>query len=104
MAMANAEAPLRHLPKLQRMPIRAARERLGALVDRVASGSYVLICRRSTPLAVLLPAGDFDLLAETVRREEELAAILRGRGYDVEPWTTPTVLEVVTRVLDGGQG
>lgn len=91
------------LPKPQRIPIRAARERFGALVDRVAGGTYVLICRRSTPLAVLVPADDFDRLAESLRQEEELAAILRGRGFDVEAWSTPTVLEVVTRLLQDSQ-
>ena len=40
---------------LERMAIRRVREGFGALVDTVASGRRIVVCRRSTPLAVLLP-------------------------------------------------
>jgi prevent-host-death family protein len=86
-------------PKLQPMAIRAARGRFGELIDRVARGGYFLILRHSSPLAVLLPAPDYERLAEVGRRDQELAAILRGHGYEVAPWTTATVLETVTRIL-----
>jgi len=86
-------------PALQPMAIRAARGRFGELVDRVARGGYFLILRHSSPLAVLLPAKDYEELAEVSRRDRELAAVLRGHGYEVAPWSTTTVLEVVARIL-----
>lgn len=87
-------------PRPQPMPIRAARARFGELIDRVASGRYFLILRHSEPLAILLPATDYERLAETSRRDRELAAVLKGHGYEVAPWTTPNVLEVVARILE----
>ncbi len=86
-------------PPLEPMAIRAARARFGELVDRVARGGYFLILRHSSPLAVLLPASDYERLAEVSRRDQELAAVLRGHGYEVTPWSTATVLEVVARIL-----
>ena len=83
---------------LERMAIRTARERFGALVDRVADGSRVLVCRRSTPMAVLLPRGDYDRLVELARRDEQLAAVLRGRGLHVDPWTTTNLVEALASV------
>lgn len=81
--------------------IRTARERFGSLVDRVAQGYPVLICRRSTPLAVLLPAAQYEE-PETVRREQSLAAILRARGIALDGWTTAGVLEAVAQLLEEG--
>lgn len=83
---------------LQRMPIRAARASFGALVDRVADGTRVLVCRRSTPLAVLLPKSDYYELAELAARDEQLAAALRGLGAGVDPWMTPNIVEAVVRL------
>lgn len=93
--------PLMNLPTPTPIGIRRARADFGGLVDRVADGEYVLICRRSTPLAVLLPAIDLESFKELVRREQELEAVLRGRGYIVRPWTTPKILETLTKL--GGQ-
>ena len=82
------------------MSIRAARDRFHALVGEISAGGHVLICRRSAPLAVLVSAADYDQMAEAVRRDEGLAAVMRGRGVSVEPWTTPKVLEAVARLLE----
>lgn len=83
---------------LERMPIRAARASFGELVDRVAAGSRVVVCRRSTALAVLLPKRDYEVLAELAARDEQIGAVLRGLGVDVEPWTTPNVVEALVRL------
>lgn len=93
--------PRMNLPTPTPIGIRRARADFGGLVDRVADGEYALICRRSTPLAVLLPAIDLESFKELVRREQELEAVLRGRGYVVRPWTTPKILETLTKL--GGQ-
>lgn len=103
MAIPYTDPTMGELLRPQRMSIRAARERFGALVDRVASGTCVRLCRRLTPLAVMIPADDCDRVAETCRGEKELAASRRGRGLDVEPWTESSVMEGVMR-LDGRQG
>lgn len=87
-----------NLPTPTPIGIRRARADFGGLVDRVADGEYALICRRSTPLAVLLPAIDLESFKELVRREQELDAVLRGRGYVVRPWTTPKILEALTKL------
>ena len=93
--------PLGELRKPQPISINAARGRFGTLVDEVAEGGAALICRRSTPLAVLMPATQYEELAETVRRDQSLAAVLRARGVDVEGWTTAGVLEAVVRLIEG---
>lgn len=90
-----------NLPTPAPIGIRRARADFGGLVDRVADGEYVLICRRSTPLAVLVPAIDLEGFRELIRREQELEAVPRGRGYVVRPWTTPKILETLTKL--GGQ-
>jgi len=100
MTEANAREAM-ELPVPEPISIRAAKDQFHSLVSGVADGSYVLICRHSTPLAVLVPAGDFDRIAEAVRRDQGLAAVLRGRGLAVELWTTPKVLEVVLRLVEG---
>ena len=95
--------PIDGLAKPQPIPIRTAREIFSRLVDRVAGGEPVLICRRSTPLAVLLGAAQYEELAETVRRDQSLAAILRARGIALDSWTTSGVLEAVARLIEGGR-
>ena len=92
------------LPKPDPISIRTARGRFGSLVDKVADeGRPALICRRTTPLAVLLPAAQYEELAETVRRDQSLAAVFRARGIAVEAWTTAGVLEAVVRLIEGPQ-
>lgn len=92
------------LPKPDPISIRTARGRFGSLVDQVAGeGRPALICRRTTPLAVLLPAAQYEELAETVRRDQSLAAVFRARGIAVEAWTTAGVLEAVVRLIEGPQ-
>ena len=103
MANRRRSVPISELPQPEPIAIRTARGRFGALVDRVAEGQPVLICRRSMPLAVLVPAGQYEELVETVRREQSLAAVLRARGVEVGPWTTAGVLEAVVRLLEGGR-
>lgn len=83
---------------LERMAIRRVRESFGAVVDTVASGRRILVCRRSTPLAVLLPKSDYTALAELEQRDEQLAAVLRGRGVRVDPWTTTNLIEALAKV------
>jgi prevent-host-death family protein len=93
---------MEELPKPQPISIRTARGRFGSLVDEVAAeGRPALICRRTTPLAVLLPADKYEELAETVRRDQSLAAIFRARGIAVDAWTTAGVLEAVVRLIEG---
>ena len=87
--------PMEDLPKPDPISIRTARGRFGSLVDKVG--------RRTTPLAVLLPAAQYEELAETVRRDQSLAAVLRARGIAVEAWTTAGVLEAVVRLIEGPQ-
>jgi prevent-host-death family protein len=89
--------------KPEPISIRAARGRLGALVDEVAGGRSALICRRSMPLAVLLPTTEYEELIETLRRDQSLAAVLRARGVSLPSWTTTEVLEVIIRLLDEGR-
>lgn len=90
-------------PKPEPISIKAARARFGSFVDHVAEGHPALICRKSTPLAVLVPAAQYEELVETVRRDQSLAAILRARGVSVETWTTTSVLEAVVRLLEEGR-
>ena len=93
---------MEELPKPEPISIRTARGHFGSLVDEVAGdGPPALICRRSTPLAVLLPVVQYEELAETVRRDQSLAAIFRARGIPVETWTTAGVLEAVVRLIEG---
>ena len=95
--------PLDDLAVPEPVSIRAARERLGSLVDEVAAGRPALICRRSRPLAVLVAASRYEELLETVRRDVSLAAILRARGLPIDQWTTPGALEAVARLLQEGR-
>jgi prevent-host-death family protein len=93
---------MEELPKPEPISIRNARGRFGTLLDAVAGdGRPALICRRSKPLAVLLPAAQYEELAETVRRDQSLAAIFRARGIAVNTWTTAGVLEAVVRLIEG---
>lgn len=92
--------PLDELKIPTSISIRTARENLGSLVDEVADGSPALICRRSTPVAVLLPATQYEDLAEMVRRERSLAAILRASGVQVGTWSTAEILAAVVRLLE----
>lgn len=79
--------------------IRAAKSNFSALLDEVAAGEHVLVCRRSKPLAALIPAGDLDQLRELANRDAQLAAVLRARGHDIEPWGTARVIEIIVTHL-----
>mgnify|MGYP000064712156 CR=1 FL=1 len=100
----TSTSPMRELPRPRPISIHAARGRFGSLVDEVADGGAMLICRRSTPMAVLLPAVQYEELAETVRRDQSLAAVLRARGVEFDSWTTASVLEAIVRLIEGGRG
>ncbi len=90
------------LLEAESMGIRAARARFGPLVDRVAAEGYpVIICRRGEPLVALIPVRDLQRLQELERRDRDLAAVLRGRGFRIDPWTTATALEAVTNLVGG---
>jgi len=78
--------------------IRRAIRELPALVDQVVEGEPVVISRRGRPLAALISKADYERLQELERRDEGLQAILRGQGIRILPWTTPKILEVLTRL------
>lgn len=86
-------------PAARRIGLRAVRSGLGGILEDVAAGERVVVCRRTKPLAVLIPMQDLQRLYELTRRDAELAAVLRGRGHVVDPWTTPEILEVVVSYL-----
>lgn len=98
--MQTEDSPLGELTRPEPISIRAARSRFGALVDQVAEGHPALICRRTAPLAVLLSSDRYEELEEAVRRDQNLAAILRAHGIVVEGWTTASVLEAIARLLE----
>lgn len=89
--------------KPEPISIKAARACFGSFVDHVVEGHPALICRRSTPLAVLLPATEYEELIEAVRGDQSLAAILGARGAALDCWTTTGVLEAVVRLLEEGR-
>lgn len=91
---------IEELPRPEPISIRAARDRFGTLVDQVAGGASALICRKSTPMAVLLPAARYEELAETVRRDQSLVAVLRARGLTAERWTSAAILEAVVQLIE----
>jgi prevent-host-death family protein len=92
------------LPKPRSVGTRAAKESFSTLLDEVAAGEHALIYRRSRAVAALIPVGDLERLQELARRDEELAAILRARGHQVNPWGSPGILSVLVthlRPLEG---
>jgi prevent-host-death family protein len=87
-----------HSRQAEPVEIRQLRADLSNLVDRASQGGATVICRRSTPLAALISAADYECFQELLRRDEGLKAVLRGNGVRVSPWTTPKILEVLTRM------
>ena len=78
--------------------LRQAKAELSSLVDHVAAGAQVVISRRGRPLAALISATDLERFKELERRDDGLRAIFRGNGVRIVPWTTPKILEVLTRL------
>lgn len=78
--------------------IRRAVRELPSLIDQVAGGAQVLISRRGRPLAALISTADFERLRELERRDQGLQAVFKGQGIRIFPWTTPKILEVLTRL------
>ena len=78
--------------------LRQAKAELSRLVDDAAAGSSVMISRRGRPLAALISAAELERFRELERRDDGLQAVLRGQGLRVVPWTTPKILEVLTRL------
>lgn len=70
-------------PETNRMGIKAARATFSSLVNKVATGDHVLICRHSRPIAALIPVSDLKLLKDLAKRYPELANFFRVRGYEV---------------------
>lgn len=92
--------PLPASPPPRSLGIRAAKASLSTVLDEVAAGSHVLLCRRAKPVAVLIPPQDLERFRELVRRDEELAAVLRARGHHVDQWTTAALIEVIVSYLE----
>lgn len=92
--------PSGSLPPLRSLGIRAAKASFSGLLDEVEAGTHVLLCRRSKPVAALIPPVDLERFRELLRREEELGAVLRARGHAVEPLTTAQLIEVMVSHLD----
>ena len=86
---ANAAAPV---------GLRQAKAELSRLVDVAASGSSVVISRRGQPLAALISSEELERFRELERRDDGLRAVFRGQGLPVVPWSTPKILEVLTRL------
>lgn len=55
---------MEEVPKPEPIAIWALRGRFGTLVDEVAEGHPASICRRSSPLAPLLPAAQHEELSD----------------------------------------
>lgn len=87
------------LPPPRTVGIRAVKDNFSALLNEVAAGDHVLVCRRSKPLAALIPLADLDRLGDLVLRDEELAALLGRLGHRVEPWSTARLIEVIVSHL-----
>ncbi len=81
--------------------LRQAKAELSRLVDAAAGGSSVVISRRGRPLAALISSEDLDRFRELQSRDEGLQAIFLGQGLQVTPWSTPKILEVLTRLAAG---
>ncbi len=86
------------LPEPVPVGIRRASRELPTLVDLAADGSSVLISRRGRPLAALISTADYERLQELERRDQGLQAVFRGHGIRIAPWTTPKILEALTRL------
>ncbi len=86
------------LPDAAPVGIRRASRELPSLVNQASGGSRVLISRRGRPLAALISTADYERLQELERRDEGLQAVFRGQGIRIFPWTTPKILEVLTRL------
>lgn len=78
--------------------LRRAKAELSRLVDDAAAGSPVVISRRGRPLAALISATELERFRELERRDDGLQAVFRGQGLRIVPWTTPKILEVLTRL------
>lgn len=78
--------------------LRRARAELSHLVDDVAEGAPVMISRRGRPLAALISATDLERFRELERRDDGLRAVFRGQGLRIVPWTTPKIIEMLTRL------
>ena len=91
-------APLETAGQLSPVGLRQAKAELSSLVDDVAAGAQVVISRRGRPLAALISASDLERFKELERRDDGLRAIFRGNGVRITPWTTPKILEVLTRL------
>ena len=66
-----------------------AKNRLGALLDRVEAGEEVLITRHGRPVARLIPSGRADKQAiarQAVERILERAKLLTGPKISWEEW------------------
>lgn len=74
-------------PEPNRLGIKAARATFSSLVNKVATGDHVLICRHSRPIAALIPVSDVKLLKDLARRYPEVADLLRVRGYELDVQT-----------------
>jgi antitoxin (DNA-binding transcriptional repressor) of toxin-antitoxin stability system len=83
--------------RLERIALRRDRETFGRLLDNVASGRLILVCRRSTPLAVVLPKDHCRTLVEVGQRDRHLA-VLRGRGVLIVPRSTTNLTEARANV------
>jgi prevent-host-death family protein len=87
------------LPQPRPVGVRAAKESFSTLLEEVAAGGHALIYRRSRPVAALIPVSDLERLQELARRDEELGAVIRARGHEVDPWGTPEILRVLVTHL-----
>ena len=74
---------------MQRISIREIQHNLAAVIQKVTSGQEILICRRKTPVARLLPL-DTPPEVSWENHEKEIMTIFRGRT--LRPQENPGII------------
>ena len=87
-----------HQSQPESIGIRQAKAEFSEVIDEVTAGASFMVCRRATPVAVLMSIAEYERFRELQRRDADLKAVLRGKGVGITPWTTPKIIEAVTRL------
>lgn len=90
------------LRAIDTVSVRQLKDELSELLRQVEAGNHFMVMRRLDAVAALIPSVDYRHYQGLLRREALVMALLRGRGVDLEEFTTDRFIDLLDEHVKKG--